>query len=88
MNALLTLSKGIITLTGGEPEHYDIMGETLCRPIINVLPCYESVFSQLENLVTHPENIAALKRNCREYVLRNYDFRKVTRQYEAIYNSL
>lgn len=88
MNALLTLSKGIITLTGGEPEHYDIMGETLCRPIINVLPCYESVFTQLENLVLHPESIAALKRNCREYVMRNYDFRKVTRQYEAIYNSL
>lgn len=88
MNALLALSKGIITFTGGEPEHYDIMGETDCRPIVNVQPCYESVFSQLEDLVLHPEKVKPLKSQCREYVMRNYDFRKVARQYETIYNSL
>lgn len=88
MNALLTLGKGIITFSGGEPEHYDIMGERDCRPIINVLPNYESVHSQLEHLVLHPEKIGRIKAESRRYVERNHEYRKVAKQYEDIYNGL
>ncbi|MDO4171104.1 MAG: glycosyltransferase family 1 protein [Prevotellaceae bacterium] len=88
MNALLSLSKGIITFTGGEPEHYDIMGERQCRPIVNVRPCYESVYGQLERLVLHPENIMAMKRASRDYVLRNYEYHRVAERYIEIYKSL
>lgn len=88
MNALLALSKGIITLTGGEPEHYDLMGETSCRPVVNVEPNYESVFSALENLILHPEQLAALKEESRNYVIRNYEYHTVAAQYVSLYEKL
>lgn len=87
MNGLLALSKGLITFTGGEPEHYDLMQERDCRPIVNVQPAYESVYNELEQLLLHPEDIAERKRQSREYVLRNYDYVKVAKQYERIYQS-
>lgn len=86
MNALLSLSKGIVTLTGGEPEHYGIMGENECRPIIAVQPDYESVYHELEKLVLHPERLAELKNESRRYVARNYDYHKIAKQYEEIYH--
>lgn len=86
MNALLSMSKGMVTFTGGEPEHYDIMGETQCRPIIAVQPSYDSVYDNLERLILTPEGIGRIKAESREYVIRNYEYRKVARQYESIYN--
>lgn len=86
MNALLSLSKGIVTLTGGEPEHYGIMGENECRPIIAVQPDYKSVYRELEKLIQHPERLAELKTESRRYVERNYDYHKIARKYEEIYH--
>lgn len=88
MNALLALSQGIITLTGGEPEHYDLLGETECQPIINVEPTYESVYQQLEWLILHPEQIDKLKKQSREYVIRNHDSAMIAQQYEQLYYNL
>lgn len=89
MNALLALSKGIICLTGGEPENYDLMGEEECRPIVNVTPFYDVVYSQLEKLILMPkQELQELKRQSHEYVVRNHDSKKVAKQYEALYNSL
>lgn len=88
MNALLAMSKGIIVFSGGEPEHYDSMGEMDCRPIINTLPSYDYLYEKLEWLILHPEEVERLKRQSREYVVRNHDCLKVARQYEALYNSL
>lgn len=88
MNALLAMSKGIICMTGGEPEHYDLMGENDCRPIVNVEPSYDSVYEKLEYLVLHPEVIPQLKADSRAYVKRNYDYIKVAKQYETLYKSL
>lgn len=88
MNPLLAMSKGIICVGGGEPENYEILGESQLRPIINVEPTYESVFQQLEQLVLHPERIPELKRQSMEYVKRHHNHLKVARQYEALYQSL
>ena len=85
MNALLAMSKGIIVVGGGEPENYEILGETELRPIVNVLPNYESVYHELEQLILHPERIPVLKRQSIEYVRRHHDYIKVARQYEAFY---
>ena len=52
MNALLAMSKGIIVVGGGEPENYEILGETELRPIVNVLPNYESVYHELATHTT------------------------------------
>lgn len=86
MNPLLAMSKGIICVGGGEEENYEIIGEHELRPIVNVQPCYESVYNELERLVTHPELIVTLKRQSIEYVRRHHDYVKVARRYEEFYN--
>jgi len=88
MNALLAMSKGIIVVGGGEPENYDILHETELRPIINVLPTYDSVYHELEQLVLHPERIQTLKQQSIEYVKRHHDYIKIARQYEAFYRKV
>ena len=88
MNALLAMSKGIVTVGGGEPEHYELLGERELRPIVNVEPTRESVFRALESLVLHPEKVDEMKRESVAYVRRHYDFVQVARQYECLYLSL
>ena len=85
MNPLLAMSKDIICIGGGEPESYDILGETELRPIINVEPTYDSVRNALEDLILHPERIPDLKRQSIDYVRRHHDHLKVARQYETLY---
>lgn len=79
------MSKGIIVVGGGEPENYEILGEKVLRPVINVLPNYESVCHELEELVLHPERIPELKRQSTEYIRRHHDYLKVAQQYETFY---
>ena len=88
MNALLAMSKGIVCVGGGEPENYEIIGETQLRPIINVEPNYDSVCQQLEQLALHPERLPELKRQSIAYVQRHHDYLKVARQYECLYRQL
>lgn len=88
MNSLLAMSKGIVVVGGGEPENYDIIAEHELRPIINVTPCYDSVYKALEQLVLHPERLPELKLQSVEYVRRHHDYLKVARQYERCYLSL
>ena len=88
MNALLAMSKGIVCLGGGEPENYEILGETELRPIVNVEPNYESVCRELEQLVLHPDRIPELKRQSFEYIRRHHDYQKVARRYESFYQQL
>jgi hypothetical protein len=85
MNALLAMSKGIVVVGGGEPENYDIIGETELRPIINVQPSYDSVYRELEQLVLHPERLPQLKQQSVDYILRYHDYIKVARAYETFY---
>lgn len=85
MNALLALSKGIVVVGGGEPENYEILGETELRPIVNVLPNYDSVYHELEQLILHPEHIPELKRQSVEYIKRHHDYIKVAQQYVSFY---
>lgn len=85
MNALLAMSKGIICVGGGEPEHYELLGESELRPIINVEPNEESVYEGLESLLCQPERIAELKRQSQEYIRRHHNVLKVSREYEKLY---
>lgn len=87
MNSLLAMSKGIICIGGGEPENYDIIGERELRPIINVLPCYESVVEQLEWLIEHKKDIPTMKQDSIEYVRRHHDHVKVARRYIEFWNA-
>ena len=88
MNSLLAMSKGIVNVGGGEPENYEILGEDRLRPIINVLPTYESVYSELEKTTLHPQTVDSLKVQSVEYVRKHHDYLKVARQYLEFYSKL
>ena len=81
MNALQAMSQGLIVVSGGEEENYEILGEKELRPIINVQPDEEDIYRQLEWLVLHPERIAQFKRDSIEYVRRHHDSLKVAERY-------
>ena len=85
MNPLEAMAHGIICIGGGEPENYKIINETELHPIINVLPCYESVYQELEQLVLHPERIPMLKRQSVEYVKKHHDYIGIAKRYESLY---
>ncbi len=87
MNALEAMSHGIVCVGGGEEEHYELLGETQLRPIVNVEPNCESVYKELEQLVLHPEKTARMKRESVEYIARHHDFKKVARQYADFWSN-
>ena len=88
MNPLEAMARGIICIGGGEPENYEIIHEDKLRPIINVLPNYESVYQELEHLVLHPELVPLLKQQSIEYINKHHDYIKVAERYEAFYQKL
>ena len=85
MNALQAMSMGLVVVSGGEKEHYELIGETELRPIINVLPDEEDIYNKLEQLILHPERMPQLKRDGMEYVRRHHDSIKVAQRYLEIW---
>lgn len=81
MNGLLAMAKGLVLVGGGEPENYAILNETELRPIVNVQPCEEDVYRQLEQILLHSETIPHLSAQSREYVIRHHDYKKVAQKY-------
>ena len=88
MNPLEAMARGIICVGGGEPENYKIIHEDKLKPIINVQPCYESVYEELERLVLHPELIPQLRKDSIEYVNKHHEYIKVARSYEQFYQKI
>ena len=88
MNPLEAMAHGIICIGGGEPENYEIINETTLRPIINVLPTYESCVRELTRLVNNLSLIPQLRRDSYEYVRKHHEYIKVARQYEELYRGL
>ena len=88
MNALLAMSKGMVAVTGGEPENYEILGETHLRPIVNVQPDEDDCYRSFEQLVLHPELLPRLKAESVEYVRRHHEYTKVALQYQKLYQRL
>ena len=87
MNALEAMSKGIVCVGGGEPENYQLLHEDTLRPIVNVKPCYESVYHELESLILHPERLSVLQQQSIAYIQKHHDYVKVAQQYVDFYNS-
>ena len=83
MNALEAMAGGLVIVGGGEPENYEIVGETQLRPIVNVLPTEDDVYEKLRHLALHPEEILRLKAESLAYVRKHHDHINVARQYLA-----
>ena len=74
---------------GGEPEHYQLLGESTLRPIINVQPHEQSVYEALVHLLRHRDTLVPqLRRESVLYVRRHHDHIRVARAYESLYRQL
>lgn len=87
MNALQAMAQGLVVVSGGEPENYEILGEPELRPIINVLPFQESVYEQLEWLVLNKGNISTLSLQSRKYIEKHHEYIKVAQRYLEFWTS-
>lgn len=86
MNPLHAMAKGIICIGGGENENYEILNEEKLKPIINVQPCYESVYQELENLIKNLDIVEQLKEDSIKYIQKHHDYIKVAKEYIELYN--
>lgn len=85
MNSLLAMAKGLIVVSGGEPENYEILNEQELRPIINVYPTPEDIRKQLIFLIEHKNLIPKLSKESIEYVHRHHNYVEVARKYAAFW---
>jgi hypothetical protein len=81
MNALLAMGQGLNVVTGGEPEYYDFIGETENHPIINALPDVDQLTEILDQVVCHPELIAARGEAGRRFVKKHHAAETVAQRY-------
>lgn len=73
-NALLGMARGVVAVSGAEPEFYDFIDEHDCRPIINVSPLVEGdIDHKLAWIVEHRDRLPELSRMSREFVEKHND---------------
>lgn len=81
-NALLAMARGLIAVSGGEPEYYELIGEKDNQPIINVSPLIEGdIDAKLEWLVKNKNKLPNLSRRSREFVEKHNESHVVVKRY-------
>lgn len=85
-NALIGMAYGLTTVTGGEDEYYNFIGETDNRPIINAIPDNEQLFNSIERIVLHPEEIPIRARQSRDFVIKHNDCKVVAQRFINTWN--
>lgn len=81
INALLGMAQGMLTLSGGEPEYYEFIGEFENRPIVNTFPSEEDIFEKLENIILNREQLPEISRNSREFIEKHHNYINIAQQY-------
>ena len=81
MNTLEAMSQGIVCVGGGEEDFYRFIGEEKLRPIINVRPTYDDVYTQLEHIILHSEKLQNLSAQSQAFVYKHHDHINVAKQY-------
>ena len=75
------MAHGLTTVTGGEDEYYDFIGEYENRPIINAIPDDNELYKSLEQIVLNPEIIPARAKSNRDFVIKHNDSTVVAKRY-------
>ncbi len=70
-NALQAMAAGQATLSGGEPEYYDFIGEHELRPVINCRPDDESIYRIIKDCVVNPARVVEAGKAGRLFVERH-----------------
>lgn len=80
-NALLAMAKGIVAVSGAEPEYCDFIGAHDLQPVVNVIPDADAIYRTLEGLILHRDSIPQMCRDSRSFVEQHHDYRKVAQQF-------
>ena len=68
-NALIGMAQGLVAVSGGEPEYYDLIGEHDNQPIVNVNPMVEGdIEAQLEQIIARRHELPAWAERSRAFV--------------------
>lgn len=81
MNALEAMAKGLVVVGGGEPEYYELIGDDTLKPVINVLPDEEHVFTSLQHLLKNSHLVETLSLKSRQFIEKYHDCIIVAQQY-------
>lgn len=88
-NALIAMAQGVVAVSGAEPEYYDLIGETVNKPIVNVSPLVESdIDHKLAWLVEHRDQLPQMSRASRAFVEKHNAVTIVARRYLDFWQSL
>lgn len=81
-NALLAMARGLVAVSGAEPEYYDLIDEHDNQPIINVSPIIEGdIDSKLEWIVKNKHMLPQLSRQSRKFVEKHNESHVVAKRY-------
>lgn len=81
MNSLIAMAQGLIVVGGGEEENYEILNEKTLRPIINVLPFEDDVYSKLEWIIKNKNEVPRLSKESIDYVMKYHNYINVAKEY-------
>lgn len=81
MNALEAMAKGLVVVGGGEPEYYELIGDDTLKPVINVLPDEEHVFTSLQHILKNSHLVETLSLKSRQFIEKYHDCIIVAQQY-------
>ena len=81
MNALTSLAKGKVVLSGAEDCHYSLIREENNKPIINISPNNQQIKHQIENIIDSRGNIELMGLNGRKYIEKHHDYILVAKKY-------
>ena len=88
-NALIAMAQGLVAVSGAEPEYYELIGETVNKPIVNVSPLVEGdIDRQLSWLVEHRDQLPQLARASRAFVEKHNAAPVVAQRYLDYWSTL
>ena len=88
-NALLAMARGLVAVSGAEPEYYDLIGECELRPIVNVNPLIEGdIDAKLEWIVKNKHQLPELSRQSRAFVEKHNEAHTVAMRYLDFWNKV
>jgi len=88
-NAMLAMARGLIAVSGAEPEFYNLIGEDDNHPIINVSPIEEGdIDNKLEWIVKNKNLLPSLSHQSRAFVEKHNEAHVVAKRYLAFWEKI
>lgn len=88
-NALLGMARGMVAVSGAEPEYYDFIGETENRPIVNISPLDpQDIENKLEWIIANKRMLPELSRQSAAFVVKHNDSIMIAKKHLSLLHVL